>query len=81
MSNESENETVWFNLREFMNYLHDTNPSLYEEALDCVSAAIAAQHNQWLDPNRGDWDTDGETGRMGVNLTTIDPNPDITASE
>lgn len=67
-----------------MNYLRAQNEYLYEEALDCVSAAVAEDHRQWLDPEEGNWDTEeteeGETGRMGVNLTNVDPHPDITAS-
>ena len=83
VSSESESKTqVWFTLREFMNYLREKNERLYEEALDCVSDAVAEDHCQWLDPEEGNWATEeGETGRMGVNLTNVDPHPDITASE
>tara|TARA_B100001939_G_scaffold146988_1_gene127365 strand:- start:2116 stop:2364 length:249 start_codon:yes stop_codon:yes gene_type:complete len=82
MSNESESKTeVWFTLRGFMDYLAEKNERLYEEALDCVSTAVAAEHGQWLHAEWPNWDTDDETGRMCVLLTNVDPHPDITASE
>jgi len=73
MSNESENRTeVWFTLREFMDFLRGKNERLYEEALDCVSSAVAEEYGEWLHPD-SDWDSDEESGDMCVCLTNIEP--------
>ena len=81
MSSESENKTkVWFTLREFIDYLHENNYRLYCEVLDFVSERVEKERGLFLDPEEGDWGDDGD-GRMYVNLTNVDPHPDITASE
>ena len=88
----------WFNLREFIDYLHEKNPRLCDEMLDFVSSAVAEEQGKFLDPEEGDWITNispsdyakdmgidlkssssrRAPGSMGVNMTDIDPHPDIT---
>ena len=59
--------TVYFDLREFMDFLVDIDEDLYGRVLDAVSQAVAEEHGMEVDYYE-EWTTD-ENGRMGVNLS------------
>lgn len=59
--------TVYFDLREFMDFLVEIDEDLYGRVLDAVSQAVAKEHGMEVDYYE-EWTTD-ENGRMGVNLS------------